>query len=243
MTSTSVGMRCPECAQQRTRVVRRAYAGGEPLVTYTLIGVNVLAYIATLASGGSGFGGGVGGSGSVLAKAALNGPAVADGEVYRIITSGFLHYTPLHLLFNMYALYILGTMMEPVIGSVRFSLIYFVSLLGGSFGALLLSPDTLTAGASGAVFGLMGAAFVVMRNRGVNPLASGLGVWLFLNLALTFTVSHISIGGHIGGLIAGTVTAWIVVELPEQVRLPRLAPPAIAGLLGVVAFVASIAIA
>ncbi|HEX4719218.1 MAG TPA: rhomboid family intramembrane serine protease [Thermoleophilaceae bacterium] len=241
MTPTSVGMRCPECARAKTRVVRRAYAGGEPIVTYALIGMNVLAYFGTVISGAS-VGGSVGG-GSLLAKAALNGPAVANGDWWRIITSGFMHYGLLHLAFNMYALYILGTMIEPVIGRVRFSLIYFVGLLGGSLGALIASPNALTAGASGAVFGLMGAAILVLRNRGINPWQSGLGVWLFLNLAITFTVSHISVGGHIGGLVAGTLAAWVVVELPALIRMPSWGADAIAGVIGIVAFGVAIAVA
>src|SRR3954447_15617868 len=156
MTPTSVGMRCPECARDKTRVVRRAYAGGDPIVTYALIGMNVLAYFGTVISGAS-VGGSLGGN-SLLAKAALNGPAVANGDWWRIVTSGFMHYSLWHLAFNMYALYILGQMLEPAIGRLRFGLIYAVSLICGSFGALLISPNALTAGASGAVFGLMGAA-------------------------------------------------------------------------------------
>jgi membrane associated rhomboid family serine protease len=242
MTPTSVGMRCPECTKQKTRVVRRAYAGGEPILTYTLIGVNVLAFIAEIATGSS-VSGSIGGANSVLGKAALSGPAVANGDYWRIITSGFMHYSFFHLLFNMYALYILGQLLEPVIGSLRFGLIYFVSLLCGSVGALIVTPNALTAGASGAVFGLMGAAFVVLRHRGVNPLQSGLGVWLFLNLAITFTVSNISIGGHIGGLIGGIVAAFVLVEMPERMRLPRYGADAIAAVLGIGAFIAAIAVA
>jgi len=242
MTPTSVGMRCPECSRDKTRVVRRAYAGGEPILTYTLIGINVLAYLGTLVSGSS-VSGSLGGGGSLLVKTALNGAAVANGDWWRIITSGFMHYSFFHLLFNMYALYILGQMLEPAIGSVRFGLIYVVALISGSVGALLLSPDALTAGASGAVFGLMGAAILVMRNRGVNVLESGLGVWLFLNLAITFTVSHISVGGHIGGLIGGTLAAVVLVELPSRVRMPRWAPDVVAGALAIIAFAACLAIA
>jgi membrane associated rhomboid family serine protease len=241
MTPTSVGMRCPECSREKTRVVRRAYAGGEPIVTYTLIGTNVLAWIGTLVSGST-VGGSVGGD-SLLSKAALNGPAVADGEIYRIVTAGFMHYGFLHLLFNMYALYILGQLLEPALGRVRFALIYFVSLIAGSVGALLLDPNALTAGASGAVFGLMGAAFLVMRNRGIDPLRSGLGIWLFLNLAITFTVSNISIGGHIGGLIGGAVAAWVMVELPDLVRVPRWTAEIVAAVIGVAAFAMAIAVA
>src|SRR4051794_7107939 len=241
MTPTSVGMRCPECSREKTRVVRRAYAGGDPILTYTLIGMNVLAYVGTLVSGSS-VGGSLGGN-SLLSKAALYGPAVANGEGWRIITSGFMHYRTLHLLFNMYALYILGQMLEPVLGQLRFGLIYLVALICGSVGALIMSPNALTAGASGAVFGLMGAAILVMRNRGVNVLQSGLGVWLGLNLLITFTVSHISVGGHIGGLIGGAAAAWVLVELPERVRMPRWGADAAAGVLGVGAFIAAIAIA
>jgi membrane associated rhomboid family serine protease len=242
MTPTSVGMRCPECSREKTRVVRRAYAGGEPIATYTLIGMNVLAFLATLASGSS-VTGSVGGN-SVLEKAALNGPKIADGEWWRIITSGFMHYGFLHLLFNMYALYILGTLLEPAVGRVRFVLIYFVALISGSVGALILDPNSFTAGASGAVFGLMSAAIVVMRNRGISALESGLGIWLFLNLAITFTVSGISIGGHIGGLIGGAVAALVLVEIPDHVRgVPRWSADAAAALLGVAAFAVAVAIA
>jgi membrane associated rhomboid family serine protease len=242
MTPTSVGMRCPECARDKTRVVRRGYAGSEPILTYTLIGVNVLAYVGTLISGSS-VTGSVGGSNSLLYKAALNGPLVADGDWWRVITSGFMHYGPLHLLFNMYALYILGTLLEPAIGRIRFGLIYFIALISGSVGALIVSPNQLTAGASGAVFGLMGAAVVILRNRGVNPLESGIVIWLGLNLLITFSVSNISIGGHIGGLIGGTVAAWLLVELEDRFRMPRWAPEAIGAVLAVVAYVAALAVA
>lgn len=223
-------------------MVRRAYAGADPILTYTLIGMNVLAYIGTVISGSS-VGGTIGGGNTLLGKAALNGPDVASGEVWRIVTSGFMHYGFLHLLFNMYALYILGGLLEPVIGRVRFGLIYLVSLVCGSVGALLVTPHALTAGASGAVFGLMGAAILVLRNRGINPMESGLGIWLFLNLAITFTVSNISIGGHIGGLIGGGIAALVLVELPSRIRVPRWAPDLLVGALGVVAFVAAIAVA
>ena len=242
MTPTSVGMRCPECTRQTTRVVRQGYAAGDPIVTYTLIGVNVLAYVATVLSGSS-LSGSIGGANSVLGKAALNGPAIADGEVWRIVTSGFMHYGPLHLAFNMYALYILGQMLEPAIGRLRFALIYFVGLLGGAVGALILSPNAFTAGASGAIFGLMGAAFVIMRNRGINPWQSGIGVWLALNILITFTISNISVGGHIGGLIGGSLAALVIVELPDRVRLPSWAADALTVGLAVVAFVAALAIA
>jgi membrane associated rhomboid family serine protease len=236
-------MRCPECAKQKKRVVRRAYAGGDPVVTYALIAVNVLAYLASVGSGGGIAGGGLGGGHSVLVEGALSKAAIHHGDLWRLVTAGFLHYTFFHILFNMYALWILGGLLEPAIGRLRFAVIFGVSLLAGSFGALLLSPNALTVGASGAVFGLMGAAFVVLRNRGMNPMQSGLGMWIVLNLAITFAVPHISIGGHIGGLVGGALATLVLIELPDRVRMPRMAPIGLAVALGVIAFVASIAVA
>jgi membrane associated rhomboid family serine protease len=242
MTSTSVGMRCPECARQKTKVVRRGYAAGDPVLTYGLIAMNVLVYIGSVISGSSVAGGGFGGS-QVIVDGGLSRAAIHNGELWRLITSGFLHAGLFHLLFNMYALYILGQLLEPAVGKLRFGVIYFVSLLAGSFGALLLQPTGLTVGASGAVFGLMGAAIVVMRHRGIDAMQSGLGIWLFLNLAITFTISGISIGGHLGGLAGGVLAALVLVQLPHRVRLPRLAPVAMAVGIGVVSVVGAIAVA
>jgi membrane associated rhomboid family serine protease len=128
----------------------------------------------------------------------------------------------IHLLLNMYLLYLLGQMLEPGIGRVRFGLVYLAALLGGSAGALLIQPDGLHGGASGAVFGLMGAIFVAYRQRGVNPLTTGIGATLLLNLFLTFTIPGISIGGHIGGVVAGAVCALIVLA-PAHKGYPRWA--------------------
>jgi membrane associated rhomboid family serine protease len=244
MTSTPVGMRCPECARQRTRVrtMRSAARSGEPVLTYALIAINVVAFIGELAGGASAGGGSLGTS-RLFADGALRASDVANGDYWRLITAGFLHASVFHIFFNMFALWILGQMLEPAIGSVRFGLIYFVSLLAGSFGALVVTPDALTVGASGAIFGLMGAAVVVLRNRGINPMESGLGLWIGLNLLLTFTLSNISIGGHIGGLIGGTLAALVLFEGPDVLRLsPQIANVLCAGL-GVVAVVGSIAVA
>jgi membrane associated rhomboid family serine protease len=179
-----------------------AVRGDEPMVTYVLLGILVLVQVGAMASGASATGSRLGGS-DLIADGGLSGPAVADGEVWRLLTSGFLHAGFLHLAFNAFALYVLGTMLEPAVGRLRFGIIYFVSLFAGSFGALVADPNALTVGASGAIFGLMGAAIVVMRNRGINPMESGLGVWLGINLLFTFAIPGISIGGHIGGLIGG----------------------------------------
>jgi membrane associated rhomboid family serine protease len=228
MTATPVGMRCPDCSRQRTQVrtMRNVYAN--PTATFVLIGINVLMYLGTMLSGGN--------NGSVFIDLGTLGSAtfqgepigVANGEVYRLVTGGFLHASILHIFFNMYILYWLGTMLEPVLGHVRFVALYFASLLAGSFGALIAAPHQLTVGASGAVFGLMAAAFVFQRARGIDPWRSGLGPVILLNLALPFVFPglNISIGGHIGGLIGGAIAALAIEWLSTRRRgdlLPVLA--------------------
>jgi membrane associated rhomboid family serine protease len=244
MTSTPVGMRCPECARQRTRArtMRSAARSGEPVLTYLLIGICVVAFIGEVAGGASATGSGFGGS-RLFLDGALQGPDVANGDYWRLLTAGFLHAGFFHLFFNMFSLWILGQLVEPAIGSVRFGLIFFVSLLAGSFGALLVDPNSLTVGASGGIFGLMGAAVIVMRNRGINPMESGLGLWIGLNLLLTFTISNISIGGHIGGLIGGSLAALVLFELPDRVRIAPAAVNLLCAGLGVAVVVGSIAVA
>ena len=241
MTSTPVGMRCPECAQQKTRV-RAAPGSDVPVATYVLIGINVVIALGGLFAGSE--------SSFLYDEGELSRGALADGEYWRLVTSGFLHAPfdsgglgPMHLLVNMLSLWILGSMLEPAVGRLRFALIYFVSLLCGSFGALLLEPDGLTVGASGAIFGLMAAAAVFARNRGLSLMESGLGIWIVLNLVITFTVPNISIGGHIGGLIGGGLAALVLFDLGDQVRLPQSAAPLLCGVLGVVAVAGSIAVA
>jgi membrane associated rhomboid family serine protease len=206
------------------------------------MGISVVAFIGEVAGGASATGGGFGGS-TLIQEGAVSSPAIADGEYWRLLTAGFLHAGFFHLLFNMFALWILGGMLETAIGSLRFGLIYFVSVLAGSFGALLVEPDALTVGASGGIFGLMGAAVVVMRNRGMNAMESGLGLWIGLNLLITFTIPGISIGGHIGGLIGGTLAALVLFELGDAVRVPPGVANLICAALGVAAVAGSIAVA
>ena len=220
MTTTSVGMRCPECASQRTRVRTMASTSDEPVLTYVLIGVNVVVALGALLGGASATGGGIGSS-TLLQDGSVSRATIADGEYWRLITAGFLHAGFFHLLFNMLSLYILGGLLEPAVGRLRFGLIYFVSLLAGSFGALVLTPTAPTVGASGAIFGLMAATAVVMRNRGISVMESGLGIWIVLNLVITFSVNNISIGGHIGGFIGGGVAAVVMFELGDRVRVPE----------------------
>jgi membrane associated rhomboid family serine protease len=229
MTTTAVGMRCPECAKQGTRVMRMREMARIPQVTYGLIAINVLAFL-TEGSGVFTIGGG-GGSSTIFIKGALLGSSgfpglagegVAHGQLWRIVTGGFLHENLLHIGFNMWVLYYLGTMLEPVLGRLRFGIIYAVSLLCGSLGALLVSPHSITVGASGAVFGIMGAAAVEMRARQVPLMQSGVGGLIAINLVISFTLSGISWGGHVGGLIGGALAA-LAMQLGDRRRVPALA--------------------
>jgi membrane associated rhomboid family serine protease len=200
----------------------------------------VIAFIAEL-SGGSAAG--KLGGGSIVDHGALYGPAIhLDHEYWRLVTGGFLHAGLLHIGFNMYLLYVLGQMLEPGLGALRFGVIYVVSLLAGSAGALLASPDTVTVGASGAVFGLMGAGFVALRARGFDPMQSGIGATIALNLLITFAIPGISIGGHVGGLVGGAAAGWLLVDYGERQRSLAL-PYAACAVLAAIAVAVGIAAA
>ncbi len=227
MTTTPVGMRCPECARQRTVVKTLRNTMSQPDVTFALIALNVIAFLAegnlTISGGGS--------STSVYLKGSLLGSSdnpllagqgVAHGQVWRIVASGFLHDGLLHIGFNMYILYFLGMMLEPALGRLKFATIYAVSLLAGSFGALLVEPHSLTVGASGAVFGLMGAAAMEMRARQIPIMQSQIGGLIVINLIISFALPGISWGGHVGGLIGGAL-ATLAIQLGDRFRSVALA--------------------
>jgi membrane associated rhomboid family serine protease len=233
MTSTPVGMRCPECARQSPKVRTMRSVTTEPTLTWILLGINVLAGIASLS------GANVGDRGTLTDAGELSRGTMAGGDYWTLLSSGFLHDGPFHLLTNMLALWILGTLLEPVLGHRRFGLIYFVSLFCGSLGVLLVSQGP-SVGASGAVFGLLGAAAIVARHGGLNLMQSGLGLWLGINLLITFTIPGISIGAHIGGLIGGALAALILLE-SERFRVPRYVPELACAALGVAAIGVSIA--
>jgi membrane associated rhomboid family serine protease len=208
MTQAPVGQRCPEHsgrAQGVGRVTsgvrRAAYEGGTGVVTRALSGINVAVYLLELATGGD-----LNGLGSrIYEKGVLYGPFVANGDWWRLLSSAFLHYGPLHLGLNMLALYWFGTPVEQYLGRLRFLAVYLVSGLAGAAGALVVTPQGLTAGASGAIFGIMGAAFVLERQRNYVLGGNALGI-IVINLALTAGFSgHISVGGHVGGLIGGAL--------------------------------------
>jgi membrane associated rhomboid family serine protease len=240
MTPTSVGMRCPECARDRTKVRTLRSRARTPVVTQALIAVNVLVFLAETAAGAP-LGGG--GGGTIWDHGVLFGPLIAQNhEYWRIVTGGFLHDGLFHILVNMLSLYFVGSVLEPAIGSINFAAIYFVSLLAGSFGALLFQPLVPTVGASGAIFGIFGALIIVAYHRGIPIWQSGLGFVLVLNLIFSVTFAGISIGGHLGGLVAGLICGEIVVQWTERRHRPVLAMIGFA-LVGVASVAGALAVA
>lgn len=239
MTPTPVGMRCPECSKERTRVVRGpSRSANEPTATIVLIALNVIAFVAELGTGSTMWRGG----GSLVLDGGLYGPSVADGEWYRLVSSGFLHSGLFHIAFNMMFIWVLGSMLEPVLGKARFVALYFTALLSGSLGVMLLEPDALTVGASGAAFGLLGAAIVEARARGIDIWSSGLGLTAVLNFAITLALPNISIGGHLGGFVGGIVVALLFQQL-DRMRLSRIAATAVCAALALLVAAVAIAVA
>ena len=202
MTTTSVGMRCPECAKQGTKVMRLREMAAVPRVTYALIAINVVTFL-TEQGQFSLFGSGI--YGRVIQEGVLYREAIhVNHQYWRLVSAGFLHENFVHIAFNMYLLYLLGKMLEPAIGSVRFAAVYFTALLAGSFGALLATASP-SLGASGAVFGLMGAMGVELRARRLSVMESGIGGLILINLIFSFSFANFSVGAHVGGLIGGAI--------------------------------------
>jgi membrane associated rhomboid family serine protease len=208
MVFAPVGIRCPDHAGQThgsARVgqeIRRAsYESRGAIVTKVLVGINVAVYLLELAAGGQ-----INGTGNrIYENGVLFGPAVAGGDWWRLFTSMFLHYGPIHLGLNMLALWWFGSAVELVLGRGRYLLVYLVSGLAGSAGTLLFAPQSLTVGASGAIFGILGAALVLERQRTYVLGGGALGV-IVINLIFTFAIPGISIGGHLGGLAGGALS-------------------------------------
>ena len=144
-----------------------------------------------------------------------------QGEWYRLLICGFVHFGVFHVAMNMLLAYQLGQLFEHKIGSLRFALLYLTALLGGSVGALIMSPDAITGGASGAVFGLMAAAVVGLRRDRINPMQTGIGMTFVLNIVITLVIPGISIGGHFGGAIAGAICSLFVLN-PSKRTISKL---------------------
>jgi membrane associated rhomboid family serine protease len=209
------------------------------VATQAIIAINVVVYLAQIATGG-GFGD-VGGS--VYQNGALYGPYVDQlHEYWRIVSAGFLHASLWHIAFNMVFIWFIGRSLEPAVGTARFVVAYVASLVCGSFGVLLIEPDAVTVGASGAAFGLLGTLLVEARSRGIDLWATGLLQLALLNFAITFLIPNIAIGAHLLGFAGGLLIGVVYLEADRR-RLPRSASLAAGVALAVVAFVASIAIA
>jgi len=252
MRPAAVGFQCPECVKEgvkATRSGRTAYGGLRPTdasrTSIVLIALNVAVWIGILATGGSG--------GRVLDYLMLRTqgvcqspfvrydaaqsvcesrggtwlPGVVDGAYWQVVTSMFSHVTPLHIGFNMLALWVLGPQLELAIGRVRFLALYFISGLAGSATVLWLGPEFTfagTLGASGAIFGLMGALAVVALKVGGD--VRGILTWIGINFFLTFAIANISWQGHVGGFVAGSAVGAILVYAPHG---PNRTPVQVAG--------------
>jgi membrane associated rhomboid family serine protease len=243
MRQASVGFHCPECSRSgRQKVITaRSLTASRPLVTLALIAANLAVFLADLPSTSDL----LDGVGRLGADGALYGPYVADGDWWRPITAGFVHAGPLHIGFNMFLLYQLGRILEPAIKWWGFLVLYVMSLVGASLLVLILDPNDVTVGASGAVFGLMAATFIAMRSRGIDPFSTGIGPLIVINLLLTFTIPGISIGGHIGGLVAGAVGGWLLWEWGPRLgaRRGQIVPVAICGALAVALYIGCLVVA
>ena len=206
MKSASIGYQCPGCASDSTPVIKginrnqfipsQKNTGVTKFLSISLLIVYVFQFLL----------------GDVLiANFALFAPSVANGKWWLLITAGFLHGSIIHLLFNVYILWVLGSQLESIVGKAKFIIIYFVSLLGGSLASYLFSPfGTYSIGASGAIFGLMGAMLVVGRKRNLD--ISQITTLVVINVVIGFVISGIDWRAHLGGLAAGGVITWVLLN-------------------------------
>ena len=206
-------------ARRQFNKARGAYATYVPLVTYAIIGICVALFAidAFLTQGATLGGGFLGGQPGPLGQDNLiNGFYVASGEWWRIITSAFFHLGPIHLAFNMYVLYLYGQLAERMYGRIEFAAIYLLCAAGGSVLTILVEPQQFAAGASGAIFGIIGLLFVVSRRhhavlgREARSMMAGIGTYLVFLLVFTFLVPGISLTGHLGGLIVGAILGFLL---------------------------------
>nr|WP_285637575.1 rhomboid family intramembrane serine protease [Lentzea sp. NBRC 102530] len=220
LRDASVGMQCVDCVNEGSRSVRQARtsagavaSGGRPIITQLMIAVNVLAYIATVVQSGSPMNNQ---RSSIFVETAMIPGLTAAGEWWRVVTSGFMHFGLIHLALNMAALFVVGPVIEQELGKLRYSAVYFLSLLGGSASAFLFGSVCPTyAGASGAVFGLMGALLIVFKRQQRD--ISTIVVIVVLNLVSNL-FTNASLLGHLGGLVIGGLLTLAMVKAPRQNR-------------------------
>lgn len=239
VTFAPVGLRCPDHAtaagparapQHVARTVRRARVQvTDAIVTRVLVVLNVLVYLIGVAQGS-----GISSPGGWLyTHGWLYGPQVADGDWWRLVTSAFLHANLWHIGLNMLALWWLGGPVEMAIGHIRYILLYFVSGLAGAAGALLLDPTAVTVGASGAIFGMLGAGLILEWQATGSPMGSYLTL-IVINLAISFSVPNISLGGHLGGLIGGIIGTLVLSRFGRgHAAYGRLGVAGVAGLVAI----------
>jgi membrane associated rhomboid family serine protease len=236
MVFAPVGIRCPDhagrvqgAARVSTGVRRAAFEGTGALVTKAMIAANVLVFLVCLAQGSSLNQV----SGTLFERGALYIPGGLDqGEWWRLITAAFLHANLLHLGMNMFVLWIVGAPVEQAIGRGRFLALYLVSGLAGSAGALIFDPDKVTVGASGAIFGILGAALVLESQRNYVLGGQALG-FIVINLVLTVAIPNISVGGHLGGLAGGALSMFALSRFGRTHAI--YGRPGLIGVLGLVA--------
>ncbi|WP_230087133.1 rhomboid family intramembrane serine protease [Nocardioides marmotae] len=258
MRDAAVGFHCPDCVAEGARTMRSgrtAYGGALPgrpgSTSIALIAINVAVWVAVLVTGGAASrlvdllalrpkgiclvdGGGYDVPQDVCANGGTWLPGVADGAFWQVLTSGFTHQAVLHIAFNMFALYVLGPQLEAALGRWRFLALYFLSLLAGSAVVLWFGGEyQATLGASGAVYGLFAALFVLARKVGGD--VRQIGVLIAVNVVLTLAVPGISWQGHLGGFAGGLLVALVLVYAP---RGPRRTTVQVAGLAAITLFVA-----
>lgn len=218
MVAASVGFQCPECVREGRRTIRPTKTmyggrarGNRSEVTKALIGVNLAIFLVTISSGANVITGS--GTSDIYRRFALIPPAVASGEWYRLISSMFLHYGLPHVAVNMFALWIIGNVLEGMLGRLRYLVLYFAAGIGGSIFSFALGPVFAeSAGASGAIFGLFGAFFIILRRRNLET--GGIVAMIALNLIFSFSFPNIDWRGHVGGLIAGGVIGYVLAAAP-----------------------------
>lgn len=225
----AVGFHCPQCvtAAQKRRPVRRTQFGakatkGQPVVTFTVIGLCVVMYLLQLTTASPALARATGLQLPNITELMAYAPLHTSDEIFqpwRMLTSSVLHSpsSAMHILFNMVALWFVGRVIEPAIGHFRFALLLVLSALGGSVAVLFLTdPLVMTVGASGAVFGLFGALFVLLRATGSQ--VGGIVALVAINMGISFMVPGISWQGHLGGLITGLLVALVIAKAPRNRR-------------------------
>ena len=211
LREASVGAQCVECVHAAAPSTRQRLhfrlRGERVLATKIIIGVTAVMFIVTSVGGNS-----ITQHNELYDKLALFGPAVHDGQWWRLFTYSLDHANLLHIGFNMLLLWLIGNALEPGAGPLRFTTLWVVSVLGGAAGALVASPHVATVGASGGVFGVGAAATLVMQRQGVRFWDTGFGPLLGINLVLGYFQPNVSVGGHIGGLIAGVLATEAMLQ-------------------------------